>query len=93
MSGQRTVLFLVLYAAIIAAMLFVFLFVQARYGADTSGPYKRRFLDKFFLEAPVHPSSLLALSVGSEKSDGPTLLNGYSTPLLDVPFFYDVKKT
>jgi hypothetical protein len=53
MTGKRTFLFLTLYAAVVLAMLFVFLFVQSRYGADTSGPYKRRFLDKFFLQVPA----------------------------------------
>lgn len=60
MSGKRTCFFLLLYAAILAVMLFMFLFVQTRYGADTSGPYKRKFLDKFFLQAPAHSLGVLA---------------------------------
>jgi len=60
MPKNRTVLFILLYAAIVVAMLFVFMFVQERYGADTSGPYKRRFLDKFFLEAPKTSAAVLA---------------------------------
>ena len=57
-------MFLLLYAVIVAAMLFVFLVVQERYGASPSEPYKRRFLDKFFLEAP-HPHQTASVEAAS----------------------------
>ncbi len=60
MQKKRVVSFLILYAAIIAAMLFVFLVIQARYGVEPGCPSKRRFFDKFFLEAPSHHAPVLA---------------------------------
>ena len=76
MTGKRTIFFLILYAAILAAMLFVFLFAQGRYGADTSGPYKRRFLDKFFLQAPAHTVNVL-----TDLRYTPLLHAGAGTPI------------
>lgn len=81
MTGNRAFLFLTLYVVIIVAMFFVFLFVQGRYGADTSVPYKRRFLDKFFLQVPAHTSCVLADSrmVGDtgENRTAPLIFHGF----------------
>ena len=66
MQKKRVVFFLVLYAAIIAAMLFVFLVIQARYAVEPGSPSKRRFFDKFIIEAPSHHSSVLASVNGDD---------------------------
>ena len=58
MQKKRIALFLILYTAIIAVMLFVFLVIQARYGVEPGSPSKRRFFDKFMIEAPSAPAQI-----------------------------------
>jgi hypothetical protein len=65
MQKKRVVIFLVLYAAIVAAMLFVYLVIQARYGVEPGSPSKRRFFDKFFIEVPSPHTTLLASANGA----------------------------
>ncbi len=60
MPKKQVVFLLVLYAAIIAAMLFVYLVVQTRYGVEPGCPSKRRLFDKFFIEAPSPHAAVLA---------------------------------
>lgn len=69
MQKKRMVFFLILYAAIVAAMLFVFLVIQARYGVEPGSPSKRRFFDKFFIEAPSAHHAILA----SVREDEPVI--------------------
>ncbi len=65
MRKKRMISFLILYAVIIAAMLFVFLVIQARYGVEPGCPSRRRFPDKLFLEAPSpHAPFFVCLCVG-----------------------------
>jgi hypothetical protein len=57
MPAKRTMLFLILYAAIIAAILFMFFFVQAHFSADIRGPFKKKLFDKFMMGKPAHPAA------------------------------------
>ncbi|MHB9027808.1 MAG: hypothetical protein ACYC9O_03460 [Candidatus Latescibacterota bacterium] len=48
MLKKRNFAFVIAYSLIVASMLFMFFFVQKQHDQDPSGPFRKKFMDKFF---------------------------------------------
>jgi hypothetical protein len=72
MLKSRNIVFVLTYSFIVVSMLFMFLYVQRQYAQNPSGPYRKKFIDKFF--EPDNSGSVLPIKLYRGEAEGKNTL-------------------